>query len=257
MRIALSQISPKLSKDNFKLHVEQIERAKSEGAKLIVFPELSMNGYMLMDAVYEDYFLEDDFSQFYKLSLDLDIDIVIGAVMKDRDKIYNSSLYISNGKILSIHHKNNLPNYGMFEEARFFFRGEACNSFNTKFGKSMMVICEDLWSSKTIDTISSNKPDILFVISNSPTRDFSDDGILSIEKKWLRILSTTAILSATYVVFVNRVGFEDGIGFWGGSMVITPDGKVKKRAKLFEKELLICDIYDNISNIEKYLRRGE
>ena len=255
MRVALSQISPKLSKNNFDMHIEHIKEAKKNGAKLVVFPELSMNGYMLMDAVYEDYFEDSEFDLFKNLSNE--IDIIIGAVIKQRHKIYNSALYFSDGNILAIHHKNNLPNYGMFEEARFFFRGESCQTFDTYFGKSMMVVCEDLWSSDMIDTISLNKPDLLFVIANSPTRDFSDDGILSIENKWLRILSTTAILSGAFVVFVNRVGFEDGMGFWGGSMVVTPDGKVQNRAKLFEKELLFCDIQDNISNIQKYLLRGD
>ena len=255
MRVALSQISPKLSKDNFDIHIEEINTAKEKGAKVIIFPELSMNGYMLMDAVYEDFFVESDFDIFKELSKE--IDIVIGAVTKKSHKIYNSALYFSDGEILATHHKNNLPNYGMFQEARFFFKGDGCQYFDTEFGKSMMVVCEDLWSSKVIDTISSNRPDILFVIANSPSRDFSDDGVLSIEKKWLRILSTTAILSGAFVIFVNRVGFEDGMGFWGGSMVVNPNGKVEKRAELFERELLIYDLFYNISNIQKYLLRGD
>ncbi len=253
MRVALSQISPKLSRDNLELHIKQINQAKKEGATVVVFPELSMSGYMLMDAVYEDAFSLDEFNEFKELSSD--IDIVIGAVTKERDRIYNSALYFSDGELISVHHKNNLPTYGMFQEARFFFKGEGIERFKSSFGETMTVICEDLWSSGNIDTIASNRPDILYVIANSPSRDFGDEGYLGIEKQWERILSTTAILSGAYVIFCNRVGFEDGLGFWGGSMVIDPSGKKRAQAKLFERELLIVDLDRKLSSIQKYMLR--
>ncbi len=131
MKIVLSQISPKLSRDNFDLHENAI-REVSDIADVIVFPELSMNGYMLMDSVYEDAFLLGELSLFEELSND--IDIIIGAATKEEHKIYNSALYFSEGKLLGIHHKNNLPNYGMFQESRFFFAGDTLKSFQTKHG---------------------------------------------------------------------------------------------------------------------------
>ena len=255
MKVALAQISPKLSRDNFELHVQYIKEAKEKGALLVVFPELSMNGYMLMDSVYEDAFLIDELEKIAKMSKD--IDIIIGAVTKEDHKIYNSALYFANEKLIHIHHKNHLPNYGMFQEARFFFKGDSFECFETKFGRAMMVVCEDLWNSKTIDTISSLKPEVLFVLANSPSRDFTDDGVLEIEKKWTRILSTTSILSGANIIFVNRVGFEDGMGFWGGSKVLYPNGKVEVCAPFFEKELLISSINSKVSQIKKYLLRGD
>ncbi len=251
MIVALSQISPKLSRDNFDLHEAEIDKVKDE-ADIIIFPELSMNGYMLMDSVYEDAFALEELVKFEKWSEK--IDIVIGAVTKESHKIYNSALYFSKGKLLAIHHKNNLPNYGMFQEARFFFAGDSIASFQTAFGKTMMVVCEDLWRSSTIDIVSKEKPDVLFVIANSPARDF-DEGMLGIEKQWTRILSTTAILSGAHVVFVNRVGFEDGLGFWGGSKVINPSGKIASEAVLFEKEQCLTTIDRNLSSVQKYLLR--
>ena len=251
MIVVLAQISSKLSRENFDLHEKEIRDVKGK-ADVIVFPELSMNGYTLMDSVYEDAFDIEELAAFKAWSED--IDIVIGAVTKESHKIYNSALYFSKGELLSIHHKNNLPNYGMFQEARFFFAGEDIQSFQTDFGKSMMVVCEDLWRSSTIDIVSKEKPDVLFVIANSPARDF-DEGMLGIEKQWTRILSTTAILSGAHVVFVNRVGFEDGLGFWGGSKVINPSGKIAGEATLFEKELKIVEIDRNLSSVQKYLLR--
>jgi len=251
MIVALSQISPKLSRDNFELHKQEIEKVRDE-ADIIIFPELSMNGYTLMDSVYEDAFDVDELTLFEELSKD--IDIIIGAVTKESHKIFNSALYFSKGKLLSIHHKNNLPNYGMFQEARFFFAGESIETFETAYGKCMMVVCEDLWRSSTIDRVATEKPDLLYVIANSPARDF-DEGMLGIEKQWTRILSTTAILSGAHVIFSNRVGFEDGLGFWGGSKIIAPNGKIEHEAQLFEKEQLVAKIDRNISSVQKYLLR--
>jgi predicted amidohydrolase len=254
MRVALSQISPKLSKENLPLHERSVKEVIGK-ADVVVFPELSMSGYMLMDSVYEDAFYLSELSAFEELSKE--IDIIIGAVTKEGHKIYNSALYYGEGALKSIHHKNNLPNYGMFQEARFFFSGEGVESFETRFGEAMMIVCEDLWSSKMIDKIATIKPDILYVIANSPSREFSDEGVLGIEKKWRRLLSTAAILSGAYVVFVNRVGFEDGLGFWGGSMVINPNGRVESKAELFERETIIADLDHNLSSIQKYMLRAK
>jgi len=251
MIVALSQIAPKLSRDNFTLHSEEIKNVTNE-ADIIIFPELSMNGYTLMDSVYEDAFDLDELSIFGELSQE--IDIIIGAVTKESHKIFNSALYFSKGELLKVHHKNNLPNYGMFQEARFFFEGEGIDLFETQYGKCMMVVCEDLWRSSTIDRVATQKPDLLYVIANSPARDF-DEGMLGIEKQWTRILSTTAILSGAHVIFINRVGFEDGLGFWGGSKIIAPHGKIEHEAQLFEKEQLVVKIDRNLSSVQKYLLR--
>ena len=120
----------------------------------------------------------------------------------------------------------------------------------------MVVICEDMWSSKTIDAISSQKPETLYVIANSPTRDFLDDGDLAIAKKWKSVLKTTAILSGANIVFVNRVGFEDGIGFWGGSMIVGADGLVQKSMDFFEKKVEIFKLNPTLSNMQKYMLRN-
>lgn len=252
MIVAIAQISPKLSRDNFDLHIAEIERVKHD-ADVIVFPELSMNGYTLMDSVYEDAFDLAELDTFAKMSEE--IDIIIGAVTKESYKIFNSALYFSKGELLSVHHKNNLPNYGMFQEARFFFAGENIEKFDTSYGSAIMIVCEDLWRSSTIDIISKEKPDIVYVIANSPARDF-DEGTLGIEKQWGRLLSTTAILSGAHVIFSNRIGFEDGLGFWGGSKIIAPNGKIESEAALFEEALLVVDIDRNLSTVQKYLLRS-
>ncbi len=251
MKITLQQMSPRLRKttiSEFKSYMDGI----NQNSDLVIFPELALNGYMLKDAVYEDAYRLEELEVFAKFSTSFDL--VFGAVFKENHKIYNSAFYCSSGKIVKIHKKTALPNYGLFQEARFFFKGEDINSFETKFGKTFVVICEELYNAHVIAKIADEKPDIVFVISNSPSRGFEKSGLL-IQKQWESLLCSTALLSGANVVFVNRVGFEDGLGFWGGSCVVNPKAQIIKRAKLFEEEELIVNIDGKISDTQKYLLR--
>ena len=252
MKISLAQIKSKLSKDNIKKHTLYIKKAIENGTNVVVFPELSLNGYMLMDLVYEDAYGIEELNEFEELSLS--IDIVLGVALRVGHKIYNSAVYFSEGKVINVYHKNSLPNYGMFQEARFFFAGDSLGLFETRFGSAITVICEDLWNSKIIDKIVSLKPDMIYVLSASPARGFSEEG-LEIEQRWQSILSTVSSLSGTYTVFVNRVGYEDGLGFWGGSRVVNPKGILQTKAKLFEEELLSVKLDRQLSYTQKYLLR--
>ena len=251
MKLTLLQISPKLKKatvNEFEEYLKEVDK----DSDLVVFPELTLNGYMLKDAVYEDAYSLNEIEKFAKLSESYDL--VFGAVLKENHKIYNSAFYCSNGKILKTHKKTALPNYGLFQEARFFFKGENLEAFETKFGKVFLVVCEELYNAQIIAKIAQEKPDTVIVISNSPSRGFEEDGLL-IQKQWESLLCSTALLSGANVVFVNRVGFEDGLGFWGGSCVVDARAKVTKRAKLFEEEGLIVDIDKKLSDTQKYLLR--
>ncbi len=252
MKVAIAQISSKLSRDNIDKHLEFINKAKSENCNIVIFPELSLNGYTMMDLVFEDAYEIEELEIFKKASKD--IDILLGVALREKYKIYNSAVYFSDNKVINIYHKNTLPNYGLFQEARFFFAGDSVEDFKTKYANSMSVICEDLWNAKIIEKIVSIKPDIVYVLASSPARVFKNNG-LSIEKKWNNILSTTAQLSGTYIVFANRVGFEDGLGFWGGSKIINPKGNIEQEASLFEETLLIGNLSKTLSKTEKYLLR--
>ena len=249
MNLTLVQNIPKLKKMSFEKFGEELSKIESD---LVIFPELALNGYMLKDAVFEDAYEMGEIEEIATLSKTKDI--VFGCVLKIGHKIYNSAIYCSVGKVLHVHHKNILPNYGLFQEARFFFEGEEIKSFETNFGEVMMVICEEMFSAKVIEKIASTKPQLLIVLANSPARGFEDDKLL-IEHQWNSLLSSSAILSGANVVFVNRVGFEDGLGFWGGSCHINPKGEVVKKAELFEKEFLSVSIDKHISKTQKYLLR--
>jgi len=246
MKIALAQIRPKLSPDNLDKHVEFIKKSTAD---LVVFPELSMNGYKVKDALLEDSFELD----FFKTLL-FDKDVVLGAAIKDSGKIYNSAIYI--GDEMHVHNKVHLPTYGVFEEGRFFFKGNGFSTFETKFGKTSMFVCEDVFSGKAIEFASREKPDLIIVIAASPAREFKDNKLL-IEEHWEAILKNMAILSGGYVAFCNRVGFEDGLGFWGKSKVINPKGEIEVEAKYFDEDLVECELSHNLTYTQKYFLRKE
>jgi len=237
MRVTLAQIGPKLSLDNMKDHLDIIAQEKSK-SDVIVFPELSLHGYLLQDKVYENAYTLDDIQPLIEASKD--VDIVIGMVHQEAKAIYNSGLYLSQGRVQHLHHKNHLPNYGMFEEARYFFKGEHVEMFDTNFGESMILVCEDLWRAEIIAKVAEAKPKYLYILANSPARNFNDDGLL-IESQWQAILKSTALLSGSTVIFVNRTGFEDGLGFWGGSSIVTPDSQILAKCQLFKPEILTVD----------------
>jgi predicted amidohydrolase len=249
MRVALSQGSPRLNRSNLE---DILTTVQSSDADVVVFAELALNGYLLQDKVYEDAFTLEELTQLQEASLTRDI--VVGAAIKEEGRTYNSALYFSEGKLLHIHHKMHLPNYGMFEEARYFFKGESIECFTTKHGKTAMLVCEDLWRASVIAKLSELKPDIIYVLAASPSRDFSDEGLL-IESQWNALLSSTALLCSSYVIFVNRVGFEDGLGFWGGSRVITARGECEHTLEKFRETTVSVTLNHSLHNVQKWMAK--
>lgn len=251
MKVALIQSAPKLSRSNLADVLALVESNKS--ADVVVFPELSLSGYLLQDKLYEDAWKIEELQDLADASAQCDI--VIGAALWDEGRVYNSALYFSKGKLLHIHHKNHLPTYGMFEEGRYFSAGDEIVSFQTPHGNAIMVVCEDVWRAETMGVIASSDAEIVYVLAASPARDFSDEGI-SIESQWDALLKSTALLSHNYVVFVNRVGFEDGLGFWGGSRVVSPMGKTEYSLSLFDREEKICSLDARLKKLGRYLAKN-
>lgn len=251
MKVALIQSAPKLNRSNLSEAVALIEQNRE--ADVVVFPELSLSGYLLQDKLFEDAWQIEELDLLMQASRHCDI--VIGAALWDGGKVYNSALYFSQGKLLHIHHKKHLPTYGMFEEGRYFAAGETISAFSTPFGKAVMVICEDLWRAETIAAIEETDAKIVYVLAASPARGFEDEGII-IEAQWDALLKSAALLTHNYVVFVNRVGFEDGLGFWGGSRVVTPMGTIEHKLKLFKSETALVTLNHQLQKLGRYLAKN-
>jgi predicted amidohydrolase len=222
MRVTLAQTSPKLNRSNLEKIVSIVNELKGK-SDLIVFAELSLNGYMLQDKLYEDAWNLDELNALKDASLDADI--VVGAAIKEDNIFRNSALYFSGGKLLSKHYKVHLPNYGMFEEARYFKSGSGFDGFESRFGKVCMIVCEDLWHNSVYEELEKQNPDIIIALAASPARGFKNE-VLEIEEQWYEIIKNIAKRCKAKLFFVNRVGFEDGLGFWGGSCIVADDGTI-------------------------------
>ncbi len=142
------------------------------------------------------------------------------------------------GEILHVHRKVYLPTYGIFDEERYLSRGTKIRAFDTRFGRVAMLVCEDAWHPSAVYVASQAGAQILLLPASSPGRGVQKGKKLAISDTWESINRVYASLFMQFCVFVNRVGYEDGINFWGGSEVVTPAGKQLLKAPYFKEASL-------------------
>jgi NAD+ synthase (glutamine-hydrolysing) len=247
LTLALAQINTRLgdTKANLEKHLTLIKDARSSGADLLLFPELSLTGYVLQDLVSSVATLSEADDPIFRslLKESRDLDLVIGFVDEDaRHRFYISSAYLSKGEIIHIHHKVYLPTYGLFDEGRFFAPGDQIRAFDTRFGRFGMLICEDFWHASPPYLLWQDGADLLLLSSASPGRGLTGDSKLE-SSAWVEHINQAyASLFTIFVAHANRTGFEDGLNFWGGSTVFDPDGKLLVQAPFFEESLTCCEI---------------
>lgn len=240
----LAQIKPKLGcvADNLAIIEGEIVKARDACADLIVFPELALSGYFLKDLVPEAARRIDSPEILRLIELSRGISIAIGFVEETDDyHFYNSALYLEDGTIRHLHRKVYLPTYGLFDEQRYLARGESFRGFDTKFGRFGMLICEDMWHLSASYILAMDGATTLICLSSSPSRGIEGDSLGS-ASAWQRLTSTTALFLNCRVLYCNRVGFEDGINFWGGSEYIAPSGDSIVRGKLFEEDFVTARV---------------
>jgi len=252
--VALAQIKPKLGclDDNMALVEAAIEKGIAQGAQLIVFPELALTGYFLKDLV-PDVALGLDAPQIARLKLlSRRISVAIGLVEVTADyRFFNTALYLEGGEILQVHRKVYLPTYGLFDEQRYLARGERFRAFDTRFGRLGMLICEDMWHLSAPYILAMDGATTLVCLSSSPGRGISEAEGLGSAAAWQRLTSTTAMFLNCRVLYCNRVGYEDGINFWGGSEVIAPSGEVVRRGLLLEEDFVLAGVEEGALRRER------
>jgi len=247
LNLALAQISTNLGdvQANLDKHLEIIGEAKRQKADLLVFPELSLTGYVLQDLVASVAHrpTEDDAVFKHLLKASHDLDLAVGFVDEDsRHRFYIASAYLSGGKVIHVHHKVYLPTYGLFDEGRFFAWGDSVRSFETRFGRAGMLICEDFWHASPPYLLWLDGADIMLFSSASPGRGLNDKEKLE-SARWVeRVSKAYASMFTTFVVHCNRVGFEDGLLFWGGATVNDPNGELLTQGPYFEEALTITEL---------------
>ncbi|MEE8411701.1 MAG: nitrilase-related carbon-nitrogen hydrolase [Acidobacteriota bacterium] len=249
IRVALGQIAPRLGDfgANLEAHRRAAREAVGSGSDLIVFPELSLTGYLLADQVPELAISLDDPRLEPLLEASQEIDIVAGLVEDaPGHRFHNTALYVSRGRVLHAHRKLHLPTYGLFQEGREFAAGNRVRHFDSPWGPAGMLICEDLWHMPCAWLLAQQGAEVIFVLSNGPTRGAKPGREVTSVAVWRELLQITAQFQTTWMVYVNRVGCEDGLTFGGGSLVVDPFGRVAGNAPALDEALEVVDLKSDV-----------
>ncbi|MEA2646251.1 MAG: hypothetical protein QOE92_1334 [Chloroflexota bacterium] len=162
--------------------------------------------------------------------LSREVDLVFGMALRSDDfRYYNAAVHMAGGKVTHVHRKVYLPTYGMFDEQRYFAAGDRVRTFEHRGVSSGMLVCEDLWHLSTSYLLFVQGVSLLVCISASPGRgvlaDPEADSAPGSVHAWDALLRTVAQYNECYVAYCNRLGYEDGVTFWGNSAVLGPDGR--------------------------------
>jgi NAD+ synthase (glutamine-hydrolysing) len=247
LTLAMAQISTHLGdvQSNLEKHLSLIDDARNRGADLIMFPELSLTGYVLQDLTptVAARASSDDATFRPLLSASRDIDIMAGFVEADqRHRFFIASAYLSRGEVVHVHRKVYLPTYGLFDEGRFFAWGDHVRAFDTRFGRFGMLLCEDFWHASPPYLLWLDGADLMLFASASPGRGLHTDEQLE-SARWVeQVNQAYASLFTVFVAHTNRVGSEDGLSFWGGATVFDPNGQAVARGPFHEEAMTMVEL---------------
>ncbi len=255
LRVALAQFAPGLGllDENLARHLEVMARARDQGAELVVFPELGLTGYQLQDLSGEVAMRLDDPRLARLAAATHGLSAVVSFVEESADhRLFIAAALIEDGEIRHVHRKLFLPTYGLFDERRFFAPGDLLRAVPSRLGVGVgLAICEDFWHLPVAQVLALDGAQILINIAASPGRDLAatNEVGLGTATSWRSLMRTYAQLTTSFVIFVNRVGVEESISFWGGSEVIGPAGDTILSAPLFDEGLFLCDL--NLADIRR------
>jgi NAD+ synthase (glutamine-hydrolysing) len=260
MRIALAQINPTVGDiaGNVRKIVDYVDRAKEQGANLVVFPELSVIGYPPKDLLLKPQFIADNLRAVQMIAGRVSgIDVIVGYADRNRAPVgrplHNALALLRDGKVQSRHFKTLLPTYDVFDESRYFEPGPKDQAMNVvPVGaagggvKAGLSVCEDLWNDERmvprrlyhenpLAVLSSGGADVIINASASP---------FVVHKNAFRhkLFASQVKQLGKPLVYVNQVGGNDELVFDGNSVVVGVDGQILAQAKAFEEDLLVVDL---------------
>ncbi len=238
-KIAIAQFSPHVGNldANTQTMIDLANQAKKDNADLIIFPELSTLGYPAEDLLIRPSLAKRTKLAFEKLTEVKDIVMVFGFVNQTEDgERYNSAAVMKDGEVLGVYNKQTLPNYGVFDEKRYFGEGHQHLVFEYLGHKFGILICEDVWSLSTVQQLAQLNIDTALVLNASP---------YEVGKPQHRIDTMAALVKQLNInlVYCNQVGGQDDLIFDGTSFVLNKSGEVALQAPSFEKGLYIAE-YD-------------
>jgi len=249
VRHALLQLKPQ--KGRIGRNLEHLQHAllelRDERIDVAVAPEAYPTGYFLQGGVRELALTADELverltawhAEHYQEPLDL----VIGFYERDGGSYHNAAAYLELGGrgLVHLHRKIFLPTYGVFDEERFLDRGHELTSFETRFGRAALLICEDFWHTVTATTVALQGAQIVYVPSASPARGFGAAAPANVER-WETLARAVSGEHGLYVALASLVGSEAGKLMSGGSLIAGPEGEVLARAPEFEEAALVADV---------------
>ncbi len=250
--VALAQISCQRGdkKANIKKIEEYAVKAKQQAASLIIFPELSLTGYTIRDELYE---LAEEIpgpstGAIQKIAKRHEIYIVFGMPElsgKTQATIHNTAVLVGPKGYVGKYRKMHLPTHSVFEEKRYFRPGYQAGVFETESGTIGLIICYDIFFPEVCRLTRLEGAQLIVCISASP----------AVRKTFFETLTVArAIENTAFLAYVNLVGVEDGLQFWGGSRLIVPNGKIIAKAKYDEEDLVIGEVdYADIKPVETFV----
>jgi NAD+ synthase (glutamine-hydrolysing) len=256
LRIALAQVNFRVGDivGNSKKILKWMEKAKKAHADLVAFPELAVSGYPPEDLLFKKHFLADCADAVTALAGRIkDITAVIGVPWGGKD-VFNSAAVVGDGRIVCMCNKVHLPNYGVFDEKRYFKPARKVCVVNLNGVRIGVSVCEDIWS-EDVPAVQAweGRASVLLNISSSPYHVGKGSARAG-------LLAQRAVSNNAYVAYVNLVGGQDELVFDGQSMVVDPAGNLIAQASQFAEDMLIADIED-IPGREKskvgWERRGQ
>ena len=249
LRLALAQFNPTVGDipGNTARIIELVEDARARHADVVAFPELAVTGYPPEDLLFKPSFLSDCAVAMERIAAATrGIAAFVGCpdIMTGRNDVANAAAIINDGRILDWYHKMYLPNYGVFDEDRYFRRGEECPVYVINGTSVGVGICEDLWY--PMGPIAVQREAGAEVIVNINASPFHAGKAGQRE----RMIATRAADHGVFVAYLNAVGGQDELVFDGASVICSPDGAVIARGPAFEDSLIVADL-----NVESVFRQ--
>ncbi len=240
IRIAQAQINTTVGdfQANSAKIIDVIKNAHDQRVDIVTFPELSICGYPPEDLLLKPGFLQDNLSALDQVrEYTEEITAVVGHADYLDGNVYNAASVFQNRQLTATYHKIELPNYGVFDEKRYFVEGSHSVVFEMNQIRFFLTICEDIWIPGGFpeESVKAAGVNVILNISASPFHAGKLDTRLQIASRFARI-------GNAFLCFNNLVGGQDELVFDGGSFVMDPQGKVVSRAKRFREEILVCDI---------------
>jgi len=250
LRVALAQINSTVGDlaGNSKRISHYIKKARGHGADIIAFPELALTGYPPEDLILKPQFISDNVNELKKIAVrTTGITVITGFVDAEKNSLYNAAAVIADGRIADIYHKIFLPNYGVFDEHRYFKAGKRFPVYHIAGAKIGINICEDIWHREGPARAQALAGAEVIININASPYEMGKPAVRE------RIVKERSSENGVMIAYLNAVGGQDELVFDGFSMVYDHEGRMIARGKQFEEELMVLDL--DLEGLRKF-RKG-